>query len=113
MVVIIVIVSVLCRCRPAERHGCGEYQSDSENCSYSKSFHRVLRALDLRVAASANPSRNFLSRRKTLYFSADHVRVLDFRVKPGEKVGMHSHRAASIAYYLTDAKVKYTDPDDR
>jgi quercetin dioxygenase-like cupin family protein len=43
----------------------------------------------------------------------EHVRVLDFHVKPGEKVGMHSHPAASIVYYLTDAKVKYTYPDGR
>jgi len=42
----------------------------------------------------------------------EHVRVLDFRVKPGEKVGMHSH-PASIVYYLTDAKAKYTYPDGR
>lgn len=37
----------------------------------------------------------------------EHVRALDFHVKPGEKVGMHSHPAASMVYYLTDAKVKY------
>jgi len=43
----------------------------------------------------------------------EHVRVLDFRVKPGEKVGMHSHPGASVVYYLTDAKAKYTYPDGR
>lgn len=42
----------------------------------------------------------------------EHVRVLAFRVKPGEKVGVHSH-PASIVYYLTDAKAKYTYPDGR
>lgn len=42
----------------------------------------------------------------------EHVRVLDFHVKPGEKVGMHSH-PASVVYYLTDAKVKYTYSDGR
>ena len=42
----------------------------------------------------------------------ERVRVLDFHVKPGEKVGMHSH-PASVVYYLTDAKVKYTYPDGR
>jgi len=42
----------------------------------------------------------------------EHVRVLDFHVKPGEKVGVHSH-PASVVYYLTDAKVKYTYPDGR
>ncbi len=43
----------------------------------------------------------------------EHVRVLDFHFKPGETVGMHSHPAASVVYYLTDAKVKYTYPDGR
>ena len=42
----------------------------------------------------------------------EHARVLDFHVKPGEKVGTHSH-PASIVYYLTDAQVKYTYPDGR
>jgi len=42
----------------------------------------------------------------------EHVRVLDFHVKPGEKVGIHSH-PSSVVYYLTDAKVKYTYPDGR
>lgn len=43
----------------------------------------------------------------------EHVRVLDFHFKPGEKVGTHSHPAASVVYYVTDAKVKYTYPDGR
>jgi beta-alanine degradation protein BauB len=40
------------------------------------------------------------------------ARVLDVHVKPGEKVGMHSH-PASILYYLTDAKLKITYPDGK
>jgi beta-alanine degradation protein BauB len=35
------------------------------------------------------------------------VRVLDVRVKPGEKVAMHSH-PAGVLYYLSDAKLKIT-----
>jgi len=40
------------------------------------------------------------------------VRVLDVRLKPGEKTAMHSH-PASVVYFLTDAKFKYTSPDGK
>jgi quercetin dioxygenase-like cupin family protein len=40
----------------------------------------------------------------------EHVRVLSVHLKPGEKVGMHSH-PANVAYYLTDARVKVTHSD--
>ena len=42
----------------------------------------------------------------------DQVRVLQVRLKPGEKVGMHSH-PASVLYYLTNAKVRITLPDGK
>jgi beta-alanine degradation protein BauB len=42
----------------------------------------------------------------------EHVRVFDVRVKPGEKVGMHSH-PPGILYYLSDAKLKITYPDGK
>ena len=42
----------------------------------------------------------------------DHVRVLQVRLKPGEKVGMHSH-PASVIYYLSNAKVRITLPDGK
>jgi quercetin dioxygenase-like cupin family protein len=37
---------------------------------------------------------------------------MDVRVKPGEKVGVHSH-PASVLYYLTDGKLRITYPDGR
>ena len=39
----------------------------------------------------------------------DQVRVLDARMKPGEKVAMHSH-PANVVYFLTDGKIKITYP---
>ncbi len=42
----------------------------------------------------------------------DRVRVLDVRVKPGEKQPMHSH-PANVVYFLSDAKVKFTYPDGK
>ncbi len=41
-----------------------------------------------------------------------HVRVLDARGKPGQKIAMHSH-PASVVYFLTDAKTKFTYPDGK
>src|ERR1700745_2491290 len=41
-----------------------------------------------------------------------NVRVLDVRLKPGEKIVMHSH-PASVVYFLTDAKFKFTFPDGK
>ncbi len=45
-------------------------------------------------------------------FENDRVRMLDVRVKPGEKVPMHSH-PANVVYFLSDSKVKFTYPDGR
>lgn len=39
----------------------------------------------------------------------DRVRVLDVRVKPGQKVPTHSH-PAYVVYALSDFKVKFTYP---
>ena len=40
----------------------------------------------------------------------DRVRVLDFRLKPGEKAAMHWH-PAYIVHVLSPAKVKFTSPE--
>ena len=40
----------------------------------------------------------------------DRVRVLDIRMKPGDKSPEHSH-PAYVIYALSDAKLKFTDPD--
>ncbi|MFI5056809.1 MAG: cupin domain-containing protein [Candidatus Acidiferrales bacterium] len=42
----------------------------------------------------------------------DQVRVLDARMKPGEKIAMHSH-PANVVYFLTDGKIKITYPDGK
>ena len=40
----------------------------------------------------------------------ERVRVLEVRVKPGEKVPMHSH-PANVVYFLNNAKERFTFPD--
>ncbi len=42
----------------------------------------------------------------------DRVRVLDVRIKPAEKVPMHSH-PANVTYTLSDFKIKFTYPDGK
>ena len=42
----------------------------------------------------------------------DRVRVLDVRIKPGEKEPMHSH-PANVIYSLSDRKIKSTSPDGK
>src|SRR6266481_1330718 len=42
----------------------------------------------------------------------DQVRVLDYRLKPGEKEPMHSH-PAGVVYVLGGATLKFSYPDGR
>jgi beta-alanine degradation protein BauB len=42
----------------------------------------------------------------------DRVRVLEYRLKPGEKEAMHSH-PAGVVYVLSGTKLKVTYPDGR
>lgn len=42
----------------------------------------------------------------------DTVRVFEARLKPGEKLGMHSH-PKNIAYFMSSFKLKSTFPDGR
>ena len=42
----------------------------------------------------------------------DQVRVLEYRLKAGEKEPVHSH-PAGVVYVLSDAKLKFSYPDGR
>src|SRR5689334_17191814 len=43
-------------------------------------------------------------------FENDRVRVLEVRIKPGEKIPLHSH-PPHLVYTLSDFKGKYSTPD--
>ena len=45
-----------------------------------------------------------------LLLDNEHARVFDVRVKPGERVGMHTH-PAGVVYFMSDAKLRITYPD--
>ena len=42
----------------------------------------------------------------------DRIRVLDFRLGPGEKTAMHRH-PAYVVHVLSPSKVKFTTPEGR
>src|SRR5712671_3696774 len=42
----------------------------------------------------------------------DKVRVLEYRLKPGEKEPMHSHQAG-VVYVLSGGELKFSYPDGR
>ena len=46
----------------------------------------------------------------TVRFENDQVRVLEYRLRPGEKEAMHSH-PAGVVHYLSDATFLTTLPD--
>ncbi len=41
------------------------------------------------------------------------VRVLDIRLKPGEKAPMHNHPNGHVVYVMNNAKFKLTFPDGK
>jgi len=41
------------------------------------------------------------------------VRVLDIRLKPGEKAPMHNHPSGHVVYVMNNAKFKLTFPDGK
>ena len=48
----------------------------------------------------------------TVLLESDRVRVLDVRIKPSERVAMHSH-PPSVIHYLSDGSLKVTSADGR
>jgi quercetin dioxygenase-like cupin family protein len=63
-------------------------------------------------SASAQDPVKLSPRMYTVLLENEHVRVLEFRCKPGEKEPMHSHPAV-VAYSLTAAKFKSTTRDGK
>jgi beta-alanine degradation protein BauB len=47
----------------------------------------------------------------TLLLENDRVRVLEIRLKPGQKAAMHNHPGDHVIYVINNAKFKLTFPD--
>lgn len=71
---------------------------------------RVAVAISSEVAATQDPVK--LSQYYKVLLENEQVRVLEYRLKPGEKEPMHSH-PAGIVYLFGDATLKFTYSDGR
>ena len=48
-----------------------------------------------------------------LLMENEKVRVLDIRLKPGDKAPMHNHPNGHVVYVMSNAKFKLTFPDGK
>ncbi|MDD5614858.1 MAG: hypothetical protein PHH85_01500 [Candidatus Methanoperedens sp.] len=48
-----------------------------------------------------------------LLMENEKVRVLDIRLKPGEKAPMHNHPSSHVVYVMNNATFKLTFPDGK
>jgi beta-alanine degradation protein BauB len=46
-------------------------------------------------------------------FENEQMRVIEYRLKPGEREPMHSHPYGVFVYFLSDAKIRTTFPDGK
>src|SRR5437667_2459052 len=68
--------------------------------------------LAIGVTASAQDPVKLSPQYYRVLLENDQVRVLEYRLKPGEKEPMHSH-PAGVVYVLGGAKLKFTYPDGK
>jgi quercetin dioxygenase-like cupin family protein len=66
--------------------------------------------ISVRGIATAQDSAKVAPKNVKVILENNRVRVLEVRIKPGEKVPMHSH-PAHVTYTLSDVKGKYILPD--
>src|SRR6266480_5235343 len=64
------------------------------------------------IAASAQDPVKMSPQYYKVLLENDQVRVLEYRLKPGEKEAMHSH-PTGVVYVLSGAKLKFSFPDGR
>ncbi len=68
--------------------------------------------LSSKMASAQDPAKLAPQNYKIL-LKNDHVRVIEYRLKPGEKEPMHSHPSGVVVYFFSDAKTRTTFPDGR
>ena len=55
---------------------------------------------------------NVASQNYTLLMENDRVRLFDVRIRPGEKIAMHSN-GPSVIYVFNDGRLRHTYPDGK
>lgn len=71
----------------------------------------LLLTFTMRLAMAQDPVKVAPNNYKVL-LETSKVRVLDVLYKPGEKAAMHGH-PYSVAYFLTDGKIRFTLADGK
>jgi quercetin dioxygenase-like cupin family protein len=87
-------------------------QSTTSPCRIAATAAAAGFALLLSVSASAQDVVQVGGGTHTVLLDNAQVRVLAVRIKPGEKVPMHSH-PASVSYVLSDGKLRITLADGK
>lgn len=72
----------------------------------------ALLAVGATQSASAQDPVKLSPRMYTVLLENDHVRVLEFRARPGESEPMHAHPAATF-YDISGGRFKITTPDGK
>jgi beta-alanine degradation protein BauB len=65
------------------------------------------------IVVSAQDPAKLAPQNYKVLFENGQMRVIEYRLKPGEKEPMHSHPHGVFVYFLSDAKIRTTLPDGR
>ena len=63
------------------------------------------------IVVSAQDPTKLAPQNYKILFENSQIRVIDYRLKAGEKEPMHSHPYGVFVYFLSDAKIRTTFPD--
>lgn len=69
-------------------------------------------AVSTKIASAQDPAKLAPQNYKVLLENSQ-VRVIAYRIKPGEKEPMHSHPSGVLVYFMSDAKIGTTLPDGK
>ena len=65
-----------------------------------------------KIASAQDPAKLAPHNYKVLLENGQ-LRVIEYRLKPGEKEPMHSHPSGIFVYFFSDAKIRTTLPDGK
>src|SRR5438552_18317523 len=78
-----------------------------------KTLLLFLFSLATSIVVSAQDAAKLAPQNYKVLFENDQIRVIEYRLKPGEKEPMHSHPYGVFVYVLRDAKIRTTFPDGK
>ena len=69
-------------------------------------------AVSTKMASAQDPAKLAPQNYKVL-LENDKLRVIEYRLRPGEKEPMHSHPSGVVVYFFDDANIRTTFPDGK